>query len=103
MDVVGLSAALHAFGVGASGGLVAAMMTRSARGHTARTLHAGAAERAMYTLIHVAAASRVLAALGVESWPLLVAGALAWSCAFGLFLARFAPWLLRPRLDGERG
>ena len=103
VGVVTLSAALHAFGVGATGGLIAAMTTRSARGHTGRALTAEGAERAMYVLVQIAAASRVLAALGVQTWPLLVASALAWSLAFGIFFVRYAPWLMRPRLDGERG
>jgi uncharacterized protein involved in response to NO len=97
------SAALHAFGVGATGGLIAAMTTRSARGHTARELRAGAAEIAMYLLIQVAALARLWAVFGTEAWYLLVLGAMAWSCAFALFLLRYAPWLLRPRLDGQRG
>jgi uncharacterized protein involved in response to NO len=98
-----VSAALHAFGVGATGGLIAAMITRSARGHTARQLNAGAAEVALYILVQAAALARVLSALRIEAWYLLMVASLAWSCAFALFFVRYAPWLVRPRLDGQRG
>jgi uncharacterized protein involved in response to NO len=57
----------------------------------------------MFALVQLAAAARVLAALGVEPWPLLIAGASAWSAAFGLFFFTYAPWLIHPRLDGQRG
>jgi uncharacterized protein involved in response to NO len=33
----------------------------------------------------------------------LIAAAVAWSCAFGIYLWVFAPWLMTSRLDGKDG
>jgi uncharacterized protein involved in response to NO len=35
--------------------------------------------------------------------PLLHASTTAWACAFGLYLWRFVPWLIRPRADARGG
>jgi uncharacterized protein involved in response to NO len=99
------SLATHALMVGAAGGLIIGMMTRTARGHTARPLRADGADVACYALVLGAALVRV-------GWPLLQPQALIdaallssalWSAGFGLFVWRYAPWLLRPRLDGRPG
>ena len=94
-------ASLHAFGVGAMGGLMLGMMTRSARGHTGRELKAGPADTAAFVLVHLAAALRVLGTLvGPEAGALAVDGAaLLWSGAFAVFLVAYWPVLTRPRLD----
>lgn len=93
--------ALHALAVGAMAGLMLAMMTRSARGHTGRPLVAGGAEVFMFTAIHLAALVRVG---GVLLWPAgyvtwVGAAAVLWSLAFGAFAVRYAPILARPRAD----
>ena len=41
-------------------------------------------------------------------WPAAAAmgialAALCWSGAFALYAVRYAPWLLRPRVDGQPG
>jgi uncharacterized protein involved in response to NO len=94
----------HALGVGAMAGLMLAMMTRSALGHTGRPLKAGPVETAVYAAITLAALLRLCAALHA-GWqlPLLVAAALAWEAAFALYLLRYLPILLRPRIDGRPG
>ena len=33
----------------------------------------------------------------------VLAAALLWSLAFALYLGRYTPWLLQPRLDGKDG
>lgn len=99
------SAAVHAFGIGATGGLILGMITRTALGHTGRALKVGAGETAAYAAILLAALARVgtqtflpqAAALGIH-----LAAAL-WTVAFALYLIRYAPWLLRPRADGQPG
>ena len=63
-----VSPALHALGVGASGGLVLAMMTRTARGHTGRPLQAGRTEVWAYGLILLAAAPCTAIRIG-STWP----------------------------------
>ncbi|MCW5620437.1 MAG: NnrS family protein [Burkholderiales bacterium] len=98
-------AALHAFAVGAIGGMIIGMITRTALGHTGRPLQAGRAETAAYVLVHVAALLRV--------FPLLIAPALypsmlalsgaAWTLGFAVYLARYAPMLTTARADGRPG
>ncbi len=99
------AAPLHAFGAGAMGGLIIAMITRTALGHTGRPLAAGGGEIAAYVLVHVAAALRVWAALAPGSaywWMITLSGA-AWSIAFLVYAAVYLPRLARPRLDGKPG
>lgn len=102
---IAASAGVHALAIGATGGLVIGMVTRTARGHTGRPLQASRAEVAAYALVMAAAVLRVLLPLLAPTWLLqaLLAAALAWSAAFALYLLRFTPWLLATRLDGKDG
>jgi uncharacterized protein involved in response to NO len=102
---VGDSAAIHALTVGAIGGLTMGMMTRSARGHTARPLAADRYELACYLLVNAAALVRVTGGIAAPALYLytVYASAALWSAAFGLFAARYWPILTRPRLDGRPG
>ncbi len=83
--------------------LIIGMVTRTALGHLGRALEVDRSMVASYALVLAAVALR-LAAL----WPsalsaaALQASALAWIAAFGLYLWRFAPWLVRPRADAAR-
>jgi len=102
--VLAPSAGVHALAIGATGGLVIGMLTRTARGHTGRSLQASRAEVAAYLLVLGAAALRVVAALEPRWWLVAVCAAGAcWIAAFALYLWRFAPWLLATRLDGKDG
>lgn len=80
--------------------LIVGMVTRTALGHLGRGLKLDRSMVACYWLVIAAVALR-LAAL----WPsaatagLLHASAAAWIAAFGLYLWRFVPWLIRPRPD----
>ena len=104
LDLVSPALALHALGVGAMAGLMLGMMTRSSLGHTGRPLRAGGWEIAIYAAITLAAGLRLCAGLHTDwTLPLLCAAGLAWEAAFGLFLLRYAPILLRPRIDGRPG
>lgn len=89
------SAALHALTAGAIGTLTLAVMTRATRGHTGRVLSADRATVAIYMLVNIAALIRVVAAVS-ETWvsPMLVASAILWVWAFGLFVLVYAPMLL---------
>lgn len=97
--------AIHALTVGALGGLVIGMMTRTSRGHTARPLKADAWDTASYLLVAAAAALRVLLPMALPEAYRLALGlsALAWSAGFAIFLVRYGPVLTRPRLDGQPG
>ncbi|WP_026285013.1 NnrS family protein [Thiomonas sp. FB-6] len=99
------SPALHALTVGSMGGLIIGMLTRTARGHTARPLQAGPVEVAAYAALLLAALVRVAAPLLLPalSVPALLASGLLWMLGFAAYLARFAPWLLATRLDGRDG
>jgi uncharacterized protein involved in response to NO len=99
------SIALHALAVGATGGLVIGMITRTARGHTGRPLKVSRPEVLAYGLVLSAAALRVLLPLAAPQWtvPAYVAAGAAWSVAFALYLWVHAPWLVSTRLDGKDG
>lgn len=103
--LVAPSAGLHALTLGAIGGLIIGMITRTALGHTARPLKAGAIETTAYVLVQVAVLLR-LAPMLVPSLPYVtwtVAAAVAWSLAFAVYLVKYAPLLSSPRLDGRDG
>lgn len=99
------SAGIHALAVGATGGLVIGMVTRTARGHTGRPLRAGRAEVCAYALVAGAALARVLLPLlaPAQTMAWLVLAAVAWATAFALYLAVYTPWLASGRLDGKDG
>jgi len=111
LGIIGVSAGIHALAVGATGGLIIGMVTRTARGHTGRPLKVSKAEVAAYALVMAAALLRTLVPLvplvpfvaSSPSVPLIIAAAVAWSSAFVLYLWVFAPWLTRTRLDGKDG
>ena len=104
--VAGSSAlAVHAFGVGAVGGMIIGMITRTARGHTGRPLRVGRAETLAYALVHLAALVRVAIPL---AWPLaygpaMVGSATLWSLAFATYCVLYWPILTRARADGKPG
>jgi len=105
IGLVPVSAGVHALAVGATGGLIIGMITRTARGHTGRPLKASSPEVLAYALVMTAAVLRVLlpllapGLLGVS----LIAAAVVWSAAFLIYLWQFTPWLMSTRLDGKDG
>lgn len=98
-----VSAGVHALTIGATGGLIIGMVTRTARGHTGRPLQVSRAEVTAYVLVIGAAAVRVLLPLAMPQWlPMaLVIAAAAWSVAFAIYLFIYTPWLLQTRFDGK--
>jgi uncharacterized protein involved in response to NO len=105
-EVLPASLALHAFTMGAVGGMTLGMMVRTARGHTGRPLVADAHERGMFMLVALAPIVRVAGgALVPEAlylWTVGIAAA-CWAAAFGWYTIRYAPILTRPRADGKPG
>lgn len=100
-----VSAAVHLLGVGAMGGLIIGMITRTALGHTGRMLKAGGFETSMYLALQLGVLARVAAAFaphGLRDPMLLLAGA-CWSAAFLLYLAVYGARLCAPRIDGREG
>ena len=104
-ELVPAVVATHALTVGAIGGLTLGMMTRTARGHTARPLDVGGAELAAYVLVQAAAVVRSLLPLAFpDAYGAMVAlSALLWFAAFAVFTVVYIPILTRPRLDGQPG
>ncbi len=104
-ELVSPTLATHALTVGVIGGLTLGMMTRTARGHTARRLKVGCGELAAYVLVHAAAIVRVLLPLVFPAayGAFVVLSAALWFAAFALFTIVYYPILSRPRLDGQPG
>ncbi|MBJ9696820.1 NnrS family protein [Burkholderia cenocepacia] len=99
------SLALHALTVGVLGGAIIAMITRTALGHTGRTLVAGSTEIACYCLVITAAILRVFGPLLASDWSAgwVDAAGLCWCVAFALYARQYWAWLTRPRIDGKAG
>ena len=99
------SSATHALTVGAIGGLIIGMMTRTARGHTGRALRAEAAEVVAYVLVAFAALVRVAVPLALPEATVtaVLASAALWAAGFGLYAVSYWPVLSRPRIDGLPG
>ena len=97
--------ALHALTVGAIGGLTIGMITRTARGHTARPLKADGYETTAYLLVFAAALVRVFGPMLLPSQYLacVQVSGLLWVAGFGLYAVHYWPVLTRPRLDGKPG
>lgn len=105
VGVVSDSAGVHALGVGATGGLIIGMITRTARGHTGRLLSVSGVEVAAYLLVFFAAALRAFVLLLAPGWLAvsLVLAAVAWTLAFVMYLWIYTPWLMQTRADGKDG
>jgi len=97
--------ALHAFSVGAIGCAIIAMITRTALGHTGRPIVAGWAEIASYGLIIAAGLLRVFGPwLGggtAQVW--IDTAGLCWFAALVIYLLKYVPYLIAPRVDGKPG
>ncbi len=104
-DAVPRNIALHALTTGAIGGMILAIMTRVALGHTGRPFRAPRGIALAYGLVLAAALARTFAPLFVPSAMgslLLISGA-SWISAFAIFLAVYTPYLISPRVDGKPG
>jgi uncharacterized protein involved in response to NO len=89
-------APLHALTVGAVGTMTLAVMTRAALGHSGRALVAGPGTMLVYALVSLAAMLRIAAPLAGGQVALLTSLAgVAWTVAFGLFAALYAPILIK--------
>ncbi|MEA3290871.1 MAG: NnrS family protein, partial [Pseudomonadota bacterium] len=105
LGLVAPTYASHAFTVGAIGVLTLGMISRVALGHTGRPLRATGSIALAYVLLVVAALVRICLPLFLPSWTEtgLIASAVLWCLAFGLFVLYYIPILTRPRADGRPG
>jgi len=81
------------------------MMARVSLGHSGRMLEPAPIMTRAFVAINLAALIRVALPLlfpGVYMQIMAAAGVM-WITAFGLFVAVYAPMLLRPRVDGKPG
>lgn len=85
---------LHALTYGAIGTLILGVAARVALGHTGRPLQAFPRMTLAFGLITLGAILRVAAPTG---GLLVLASAVLWVCAYGLFVLQYAPILLAPR------
>lgn len=97
------SPAWHMFGIGGAGVFIFGMMTRVALGHTGRPIKAMTAMSAAYLTLNIALVVRVTLPLaGFADRAYLIAG-LLWIVSFVLYLWKYTPVLLQPRIDGRPG
>lgn len=95
---IGPTHALHALTAGGIALLTLAVMTRASLGHTGHALSAGPATVAVYVLVFLGAALRLL--LPYTALPYATAMAVAgltWSAGFLVFVLAYGPLFLRPR------
>jgi uncharacterized protein involved in response to NO len=90
----------HAFGTGAIGTMIIAVMSRASLGHTGRRIVASRPIVVAYHLVTLAAVLRVGGPLLAPELrgPLFAAAGLAWIGAFLLFAIVYAPILTTPRV-----
>ena len=105
MGLVLPSLASHALTVGAIGGLIMGMMTRTALGHTGRRLKASRSDVACYLLVLAAALIRVFVPLLMPAQLVhaVLGSAALWSAGFALYAVTYWPVLTRVRVDGKPG
>ena len=109
VPILGLSplVATHAFAAGGIGVLIFGMITRVALGHTGRPIEASRVIVFSYFAINFAALLRVfgvaIPALSPFVFEIMLVSAAFWSLAFFAYVVTYAPFLLRPRLDGKPG
>jgi len=105
LGLISIYIALHAFGIGATGGLIIGMITRTAMGHTGRVIATGSTEVVCYALVQATAVIWMAAHLTSGVWfhsTIGLAG-ICWCLAFILYIHKYFPWLSKPRLDGQPG
>ncbi|MCC6867406.1 MAG: NnrS family protein [Burkholderiales bacterium] len=93
---------VHVIGIAGFSVLIIGMVTRTALGHLGRPLRADRGMVTSYVLVLAAAVLRFVALVPTTATlAALHASALAWIAAFAIYLWRFAPMLIRPRVDAN--
>ena len=97
--------AVHIIGIAGFSLLIIGMVTRTALGHLGRPLQTDRYMVLCYWLVLASAILRLLALalLAPFNTPTLHAAGTAWIVAFSVYLWRFVPMLIRPRIDKVPG
>ncbi len=100
VPVIDENAAIHALTAGAMGTMILAIMTRATLGHTGRQIASSDGTTAIYVLVVLSGALRVLGPhVTAFYYHLLVTSGVLWVLAFGLFLALYGHYMFKPRID----
>ncbi|HET8711653.1 MAG TPA: NnrS family protein, partial [Spongiibacteraceae bacterium] len=97
LGVIPVTAGIHALTVGAISGLIVAVSSRAALGHTGRALTSHPLLTSTFVFINLAACTRVLAALFPGAQILFFISAFSWFIAFATYFLRYFPILLFPK------
>ena len=100
-----ISAALHSITVGSIGGMILAMISRVTLGHTGRPLNPHRLVTRAYLCILSAALVRVVLPAWLPEftyWGVGIA-AMLWVLAYAIYIAFYAPMLIKARADGRPG
>ena len=101
-NVLITQAAQHIWMAGAIGLMTLAVMTRATLGHTGRKLEADTPTVAIYLMLLLSVACRVLSGGVAEMSAVLnLAAGLCWMGAFAGFVIHYGPMLLSPRQHGK--
>lgn len=101
LDVLPLSAAIHALTIGAVASMIMSVAARAALGHTGRPLQSHWLLTGAIVLMSLGSLSRIMAAVLPQSGSgLLDLAALLWVVSMSLFAIRYLPILLGPVRQG---
>ncbi len=96
LDIVSVSTAVHAWTTGAIASMTLAVMMRATLGHSGRALKADKATTAVFSLITLAAITRLIAAT-LASTDLITASAIFWIVGYLVYVVAYTPifWNLK--------
>ncbi|MDO8606419.1 MAG: NnrS family protein [Phaeospirillum sp.] len=104
IDGLPASAAVHALTAGSVGTMVIGVMSRAALGHSGRPLELAPATVVAYILVSVGTILRVAApVLPGAMIPMTLAGGLAWTAGWLVYVVVYFPVTTQPRADGRPG
>ena len=91
----------HAFSIGAAGSLTLGVMSRAMIGHSGRPMNNEVILTTIFCLINLSAISRIVAPVILTDHYtiMLFVSGICWVLAYALFLIRFIPLVLQPRMD----
>jgi len=95
-DLASISQVRHALGAGAVGAMTVIVMLRAVLGHSGRAIKGGLYDWALFALLHLGAALRVLAGWNGDSDAMITAAGHMWALAMLMFVLRVLPVAFTP-------